>query len=137
MLDIGIDPGTNTGYAEWNVMSKRLVTVCSVRIDEAMASVLHLHNAGVLRQVVFEDARLRTGWFGERSAAKQQGAGSVKRDCTIWAEFLGAHGIPYRSISPKQKGAKMDAALFARVAGWTGRTNEHGRDAAALVLGRK
>ena len=76
--------------------------------------------------------------FGKNAKAKQQGAGSVKRDCTIWADFLGGHGIPFKTVSPLKKGAKVDAATFIKLSGgWQGRTNEHGRDAALLVLGAK
>lgn len=133
---IGIDPGVETGYAEWDGLRQRLIRVTSMRLHEAWAAVLELHAGGVLHSVTFEDARLRTGYFGPNSQAKQQGAGSVKRDCSAWADFLGAHGIPYHSISPRAKGAKVDADRFARLTGWQGRTNEHGRDAAMLVWGR-
>jgi hypothetical protein len=133
---VGVDPGVTTGLAEWDRHGRRLAAVGSMLLHEAWARVLELRDAGQLHSVTFEDARLRTGYFGERSAAKLQGAGSVKRDCSAWADFLGAHGIPYRSISPRAKGAKLDAEPFARITGWRGRTNEHGRDAAMLVFGR-
>lgn len=135
MIHIGIDPGVNTGYAEWDTDAKRLACVESMRIDEAMTLVLQLHHAGTLGKVVFEDARLRTGYFGPNSRAKQQGAGSVKRDCTIWEQFCKGWGIAFQAISPAAKGAKLDAARFERVTGWSERTNEHGRDAAMLVFG--
>lgn len=136
MIMVGIDPGRTTGYAEWDRAARKLVRVQGMKLHEAWACVLALHQAGQLHSVTFEDARLRTGYFGEGSSAKQQGAGSVKRDCSAWADFLGAHGIPYRSVSPKAKGRKVDAAPFARLTGWQGRTNEHGRDASMLVFGR-
>lgn len=133
---VGVDPGVSTGFAEWDSLRRRFVAVTSYKLHEAWARVLELHEAGQLHSVTFEDARLRTGYFGKDSKAKQQGAGSVKRDCGAWADFLGAHGIPYRAISPRQKGAKLDARAFACLTGWTERTNEHGRDAAACVWGR-
>jgi hypothetical protein len=82
--------------------------------------------------VTYEDARLRT-WFGAKGREALQGAGSVKRDCGIWAELLGTLKIPYKAVSPQSKGRKLDAAQFAKLTGWTGRTNEHARDAAMLV----
>jgi hypothetical protein len=120
----------------WDSLGRRLVRVDSMLLHEAWAAVLELRAAGVLHSVTFEDARLRTGYFGPDSQAKQQGAGSIKRDCSAWADFLGAHGISYRGISPRAKGAKVDAEGFARLTGWTRRTSEHGRDAAMLVIGR-
>jgi len=133
---IGVDPGVHTGFAEWDRLRRRLVSVTSLKLHEAWARVLELRADGVLHSVTFEDARLRTGYFGPNSSAKQQGAGSVKRDCSAWADFLSGHGIAYHSISPRAKGAKLDAQRFARLTGWTERTNEHGRDSAMLVWGR-
>ena len=135
---VGVDPGVSTGLAMWDRLRQKLVSVDAVMIHEAWQAILILHLAGALHSVTFEDARLRTGYFGKNAKAKQQGAGSVKRDCTIWADFLGGHGIPFKTVSPLKKGAKVDAATFIKLSGgWQGRTNEHGRDAALLVLGAK
>ena len=64
------------------------------------------------------------------------GAGSVKRDCQIWEDFLRAHGIKYEMVAPHQGATKWTADTFARITGYTGRTSNHGRDAAVLVFGR-
>lgn len=142
MIHIGIDPGVSTGYAAWDATERKLASVRTLKIHEAMESVMQLRAAGLLHSVTFEDARLRT-WFGKMDreqakygAAVREGAGSVKRDCSIWADFLGAHGIPYRAIKPQVGATKWKADHFARVTGWTGRTSEHARDAALLVFGR-
>lgn len=136
-LLVGIDPGVHTGLAIWCRERKRIVDVQTLGITAAMRAVAALQLEGTLHSVVFEDARMRTGYFGERSQAKQQGAGSIKRDCSIWQEFLeGLVGVPFLPVSPRQKGVKVDAARFAKLTGWTGRTSEHGRDAAMLVFGR-
>lgn len=134
-IAVGVDPGVHTGFAEWSRDSRRFVRVTALKLHEAWARVLDLHQSGQLHSVTFEDARLRT-YFGAKGREALQGAGSVKRDCSAWADFLGAHGIPYRTLSPRQKGAKLAAEPFARLTGWTERTNEHGRDAAMLVFGR-
>lgn len=137
VLIVGIDPGVKTGLAVWCKASKCLVQVDTMGITAAMQCVKELNENGTLHSIVFEDARLRTGWFGERSAAKQQGAGSIKRDCSIWTEFCeGLVGVPFLPVSPKTKGAKVDAPRFAKLTGWTERTSEHARDAAMLVFGR-
>lgn len=134
-LFVGIDPGVNTGYAE--AVGGKIMRCESMRIDEAMERVRELAAQTKLLTVVFEDARMRTGYFGKDAKAKQQGAGSVKRDCKIWADFLAALGITYINVSPRQKGVKRSAESFAALTGFRERTNEHGRDAAMLVWGRK
>ena len=134
---VGIDPGVSTGVALWDCADKRLRDVLTLGILQAQQHVLTLKNLGNLSHIVMEDARLRTGWFGENSAAKQQGAGSIKRDCSIWTEFCDMHGILLRSVSPKHKGAKVDAAMFAKLTKWEGRTSEHARDASMLVIGTR
>lgn len=136
MIVIGIDPGVNTGYAVWDADARQLLAVTSRRIDEAMQMVSRAHQSRTLHHVVFEDARLRK-WLGIKGREALQGAGSIKRDCTIWAEFLGAHGIAYRAVAPQAGATKWTAQAFERLTGWTGRTNEHGRDAAMLVYGVK
>lgn len=141
-IHIGIDPGAQTGYAAWDAQAKILAAVRTLKIHEAMDYVLQLHRAEMLHSVTFEDARLRT-WFGKMDkeqrkygAAVREGAGSIKRDCTIWAEFLGDHGIAHRAIKPTAGTTKWDAETFAKLTGWTGRTSNHGRDAALLVFGK-
>lgn len=139
---IGIDPGAQTGYAAWDSAEKRLASVRTLKIHEAMHYILEVRRAGMLHSVTFEDARLRT-WFGKMDreqakygAAVREGVGSVKRDCTIWAEFLADLGIPYKAIKPQAGATKWKADVFAQRTGWTGRTSEHARDAALLVYGR-
>ena len=133
MIRVGIDPGTHTGFAAWCDDLKKLVSVKTLAIHEAMDEVLQLHRAGQLHSVTFEDARLRT-WFGAKGKEALQGAGSIKRDCAIWADFLGSHGIAYRSIKPQAGATKWTAEQFRRLTGWEGRTSEHARDAALLVV---
>lgn len=139
MMHIGIDPGTHTGFA----ISKngKLIEVCTLSIHEAMDRVRDLHAKGPIT-VHFEDARLRR-WFGKMDAqqakygaAVREGAGAAKRDAAIWADFLAYLGCPYRNVKPSAGSTKNSAEQFARITGWTARTNEHGRDAALLVYGR-
>jgi hypothetical protein len=133
-LMVGIDPGVNTGFSIWDLNSKALKVVKSATIVEAMRQVESMCVFSSLHSVVFEDARMRT-WFGAKGRESLQGAGSIKRDCQIWEEWLKHLGCQYKAVSPKQKGVKIDAARFAKITGWTARTNEHGRDSAMLVWG--
>ena len=137
MILIGIDPGVNTGLAIWDTVTRELVDVQTMQIHTALELVkgdARLYGEGNLR-VIFEDARMR-GNSGAKSAAMAQGAGSVKRDCKIWEDFLTNLGVSWQAVSPKTKGAKVSAEYFRKLTGWEGRTSEHARDAAMLVYGR-
>lgn len=131
---VGIDPGTTTGYAEWCRKERRLLAVEGLLIHRAFERVLRLHSMGQLHSVTFEDARLRT-WYGNAGREQLQGAGSIKRDCTAWADFLGDYEIPYRSVKPQKGLTKWTTEAFRARTKWEPRTNEHGRDAAFLVWG--
>jgi hypothetical protein len=131
---IGIDPGVNTGMAILDAENSALIHIKTVGIITAMASVINHSMVGKGVFVRFEDARLRT-WFGKAGRGQLQGAGSIKRDCQIWEEFLTYHNIPFEAVAPKNNRTKVDAAEFKKLTGWQGKTNEHGRDAAMLVFG--
>jgi len=130
---IGIDPGVNTGVAVAD--GGKLVSVgcmAAVNAEELVLQTM-IDNGGKLF-VRFEDARMRQ-WFGSKGREALQGAGSIKRDCARWQEFLEHHNIPHARIAPKANRTKLTADQFKRITGWQGRTNEHSRDAAMLVFG--
>lgn len=133
-LYIGIDAGTHTGIAVWSHTDRRLVSVDTMTITQAMQVVRGLAEQNDL--VIFvEDARKRN-WFGYSGREKLQGAGSVKRDCAIWEGFCKEVGIECRLIAPKNNTTKLSAPQFRALTGWAGRTSDHARDAAMLVFGR-
>lgn len=136
MLWIGLDPGTKTGFAVWDDSKKRLTTMETLQIHVAMDYIRELMDRDSIF-VIFEDARQRT-WFGKdkNTSAKLQGAGSIKRDCSIWEDFLTDYGIPFRAIPPQKGCTKWSEEYFKRVTGWKGRSSNHARDAAVLVFGR-
>lgn len=128
MIIVGIDPGTDTGYAEWDVQAQQLLACESMKIHQAMQRVLALKPS----LVIFEDARQRQ-WFGNAGREVLQGAGSIKRDSVIWQDFLADHALPYVAHHPMVGGTKMPSLSFQRLTKWAARTNEHARDAAMLV----
>lgn len=137
---IGIDTGTHTGIAVWDCKARKFAQIGTFLLHEAIFLAQQYidkasHN-NELQRLVFrvEDARQRT-WFGERAQYKQQGAGSVKRDSTIWDDYLKSTGVPYVMVAPKHNATKLDAAKFKALTGYQGKTNEHNRDAAMLVFG--
>lgn len=135
MIYIGIDPGTHTGFAVWDSEARRFQSLQTLPLHKAIEEVLSLDMSNPV-EVVFEDARLRT-WFGKGDTnAKLQGAGSIKRDCAIWEEFLTDNGIPYQAVAPIKGATKVSPEWFKMVSHYQGRTSEHSRDAAMLVIGR-
>lgn len=132
---IGIDPGTNTGIAVWDCEKKQYKNVDSMKIHQAMDEVEYWMAYGSYDVLVrFEDARLRK-WYGNKGNEAKQGAGSIKRDCAIWEDYLKDSGIEYQAVAPKNIKTKMTAEAFRNLTGWKGRTNEHSRDSAMLVFG--
>lgn len=130
---IGIDVGTHTGVAVWDKCQKRFVEILTTTILQAMEIVKKYEKTDSL-QVRLEDARKRK-WFGDSGRERLQGAGSIKRDCVIWEEFLNERKIPYMLVAPKNNSTKLSAESFKKITGYSGRTNEHTRDAAMLVFG--
>ena len=138
MICIGIDPGTHTGVAVWDTKEGRFLSLETLPIHQALIKVMMWRDRiGHDLQVVFEDARQRT-WFGrdKNTNAKLQGAGSIKRDCSIWEDFCKDYQIPFLAVPPVKGGTKLSEAYFKTISGWKGRTSNHARDAAMLVIGR-
>lgn len=134
---IGIDPGVKTGLAVWVQDAKRFSNIFSNGIIESMIAVLLFKKENGIEniRVYIENPNLRK-WYGSNASKKQQGAGSIKRDYSIWIEFLQHHDIKYEEVNPKHVLTKLDAKTFASLTGWTIKTNEHSRDAAMLVYGK-
>ena len=138
MIYIGIDPGTHTGVAVWDTKERNLLSLETLPIHQALIKVMMWRDrVGHDLQVVFEDARQRT-WFGrdKNTKAKLQGAGSIKRDCSIWEDFCKDYQIPFLAVPPIKGGTKLSEVYFKTISGWKGRTSNHARDAAMLVIGR-
>jgi hypothetical protein len=135
-LFVGIDPGTHTGIAIWNRERKRFDQIQTLPIHRAMELISGLQKLYPGQVYVrFEDARSRKFFKGENMAAKQQGAGSIKRDCSIWEDYLKDHNIIYEATRAGTLKTKYNADEFGKITGWTGITSNHARDAAMLVYG--
>lgn len=147
---LGIDTGTNTGMALWDSRAKRFLFIKSTTAYEALTEAKKLFDSGNVDIIAIEDARLNKTTFGNKLkpyyALKNQkdynlvlkiaqDVGGVMRDAAIWEEFCKLNDIEYRLVKPnKNSMTKMGAEFFKNY--YDGKTNEHGRDAAALVLGR-
>lgn len=136
---IGIDTGTRTGFAMWSKVSSALLVCEDMPIHKAMLKLTELHDDKELLFVRVEDARLRK-WIPQEKNITQRigrakGAGSVSRDAKIWEDFLTDLGVAFELVPPKNNKTKVDASYFKKISGWQGKTNEHSRDAAMLVIG--
>lgn len=145
MLHIGIDTGTHTGFAVWDSQSRCFVEISEYQIHKAMAKVADYYREaqeqGKRLYVRVEDPRKRN-WFGTEKMSREeerkrlQGVGSVKRDATIWEDYLSDMGVTFEMVAPKNSMTKLSHETFVCMTKWKGRTNEHKRDAAMLVFGR-
>ncbi|HNQ42523.1 MAG TPA: hypothetical protein PKL22_10535 [Saprospiraceae bacterium] len=123
---IGIDPGRSTGIAI--TVDGKLRNLDTMLIHEAMDAVRSINVPDMV--VIVEDARKRSG-----SPQAAQGAGSVKRDCTIWEDFLESLKIGFKMVAPIRNGTKFRDQIFkAHYPYWTKRTSEHSRSAANLLI---
>lgn len=141
MIAIGIDPGVVTGIAVWDAERYAFIEIMSSGIVSAMRTIDdHGETFGPGQIfVIVEDARKRNVFAkadleeqGYAKGARMQGVGSIKRDCSIWEEFLRDHGIAYEMRRPIA--TKMKAPQFQQLTGWTRQTNEHARDAAMIIF---
>lgn len=132
MKVIGLDPGANTGVATFEGGS--LVSLETIAPHEIERTIREAMPA----RVVFEDSRLQShtwtrGKSGAASAKMARNVGQVDAWCTLITSICGELGIPAHGVSPKSKGAKINAERFEQVTGWTGASNEHTRDAAMVA----
>lgn len=140
MIYIGIDAGKNTGLAVWDSKLKAFTKITTLPIHRAMIIVNDMAGDYLNKiHVRVEDARKRT-WYGNKMSyneerSKLQGVGSIKRDCSIWEDFLSDIGVNFEMVPPKRNITKLTSEQFKRITGYTKRTNEHSRDAAMLVYG--
>lgn len=132
MFYIGIDVGVHTGVAVWDSTKREFTSLSTLPIHQAMRFVAEFKEE---KKVYVEDARQRK-WYGANAQAKQQGAGSVKRDSKIWEDFLFDIGAEFVMVAPGKGLTKWDRESFKKFTGYKGQTSEHSRDAAMLVYGR-
>ena len=129
---IGIDPGVNTGVARYESgVLTELLTIEPHTIERMLREL----KPG---RVVFEDSRLLSyTWttIKSRPAALKmaRNVGEVDAWCKLIVAVCEQFAIPAHGISPKGKGAKVGAAEFERITGWTARSNEHERDGAMVA----
>jgi hypothetical protein len=128
---IGIDPGVNTGIAvKLNGVYLSIETTMIHKAMKTVAAIKDTCDAGGHKlTVVIENPNASGG-----SIVKAQGAGSIKRDFSVWRDFLTDIGVEFRAIKPMKGMTKVDEHKFQVMTKWMGRTSNHARDAAMLIL---
>lgn len=149
-LWIGIDPGKLTGLSLWDQSGKRFVIVSSFSFWPAIKVLNHLvieRYPGRIT-IVVEDPNQIKGLYNrhQHEARKNlqkytatitgiaQRVGKNKRDAQLIIDWCQENGVRYIAVKPT--GSKWDSSTFKSLTKWTGRTNEHSRDAGRLVFGR-
>jgi len=131
---LGIDPGASTGLAAFsNGALEFLKTIEPHTIEHQLRHYMPA-------RVIFEDSRLEKRTWNARekhtygaALATARSLGQVDAWCSLITAICADLGIPAHGISPAAKGAKLNAANFAIVTGWSDRSNQHERDAAMVA----
>lgn len=132
MRVLGIDPGANTGIATFEAGAlASLETIAPHQIEQLLRE-------RAPTRVIFEDSRLMSHTWTQvksRPAALKmaRNVGEIDAWCRLIAALCTDLGIAAHGVSPQGKGAKMNAAQFERMTGWSARSNQHERDAALCV----
>ena len=130
---LGIDPGEMTGcalYRDGDLSSLFVI------VPARYSALLEEYKPDLL---VIEDSRLQSHVFtGPKESPEvrlkiARNVGMVDGFCSILTRMADSLDIPLIGVSPLGKGAKLDADQLAALTGWTGKSNPHTRDAAAVA----
>jgi len=126
MIQIGIDPGVNTGLAvAEDGKLVRLETLDFWKVYHIVCGLIDEHSS---LRVVIEVPKTKVNWHGSKAA---HDVGRVCREAELLADGLELAGAQVERVHPS---GKVDAATFARITGWKGLTNPHKRDAGMLAI---
>lgn len=138
IIYVGIDPGTSTGVGIITGPEIIIKNAITGKIHEAMALVQTIVELFPRVHIRVEDSRKRKK-YGNNHTAKLQGAGSIKRDCSIWEDFIedlnknhpGVITVEY--LHPQKGSTKINSTVFKKMTGLAGRYSNHARDAYMLI----
>lgn len=131
---IGIDPGTHTGMAI--VLDGKLTDLHTCSFWECIAQI-DIHSDAEL--IVLELPNTRTVWRHKKMTDRTKSkvsvdVGCVIREAELIIEYLRLNDINFKTSHPA---GKIDQSLFNRITGWTGKSNQHTRDAGMLAWTNK
>lgn len=132
MIVLGVDPGAHTGIALFE--NGKLLELKTVAPHQIHAALLDMAPS----RVIFEDSRLQSHTWTQttnRAASLKmaRNVGEIDAWCKLIVGLCETLKIPAHGISPQGKGAKLDAAKFAELTGWAGKSNQHERDAGIVA----
>lgn len=138
---VGIDPGAVTGLATVDAGTGAVLAVTSAGPLETIRQLEALAHEGVLVGAYLEDSRDLPIYA--RHGAKNRGqrdrvarsVGRVDGLTDLYVRLLTSLDVPVQTVEPVRS-KKWDAETCARVTGYAGRANVHGRDALRIVFGR-
>lgn len=131
---IGIDPGVNTGYAVYDRQDKYILETATMDFWKVINQLKGIQPSDAV--VVVEIPGTFTYQRNELDAgrgrdAKNKMQARIRREAELLAEGIEQMGFEVRRQTPTR--SKWTAEQLARYTGITKRTNEHVRDAIALV----
>jgi hypothetical protein len=136
MKIIGIDAGSNTGFAVYDPSEKRLTELVTTDFWGAIEKINAMRAAGEIG-VVLEKPKTKANFHKHAKTAAGKhtmgvNVGFALKEAALILEYLNRNGIPVMTLPPL---GKKDAVFFKRMTGWSGRTNSHMRDAGLLCFG--
>ena len=129
---IGLDPGSSTGVAYFSDGKlQKLETIEPVQLLWCIKNTMP-------SRVIFEDSRLESKLWNTNSnrlvaLTMARRVGEIDAWCKLIVAICAELGIAAHGISPKSKGAKLNAAQFKAWTKWDGLCNQHERDAAMIA----
>jgi hypothetical protein len=145
---IGIDPGVQCGFAVITYGTFREIK--ALTFWQTVNELEKAKNISDSLEVWIEDPNKNKPVFFRKHVSNDpkaaasaqliyrtisQRVGSNKRDSQLLIEYCKLKGIAVISVRPSSK--KMNARDFAHLTGITNKYNQHERDAAMLIFGRR
>lgn len=139
MIYVGIDPGANTGIATWRPAGQVLTIYPAKQFWFAWQQCHQIQSTYSDAIFVVEDPNANPPIFPRKITGRKrdrlaQNVGMNKRDAKLWLEYFRWRGWNHKAVRPSS--SKWSKEDLKRITGYTGRSSEHGRDAAKLVFGR-
>jgi hypothetical protein len=134
---IGIDPGIQTGVANYDRKTRKFAELLTLTFWKTIEYVQSFSPSNV--ELVIENAMLnqfsyaRHTQVGKEALRIARNAGANCREAELLINGLTRDGYIVHEIKPTNR--KWTAEQFNKITGHAGPTNQHVRDACALVYG--
>jgi hypothetical protein len=142
-LLIGIDPGIHTGFAVKRTDKNEFAELSTYTFWEAIDRIkFYLSNFYPPTKIIIEDPNLNRPTFHSKVKGEKrrenisQKVGMNKRDAQLIIEYCELWGIEVHRVKPsKHSGVNLTHYHFQMMTKYSGRTNQHMRDAGMLIWG--